>query len=147
MTMKFEEIVKLWGADSEYDKSELADESLKSPKLHHKYSVMFHSERTVLRSMEYDLDRMIFLKTRYYQGKLTEDEIKSNNLVPWEENKVLKGDMVVFLNADDDLIKKKTRVALQTEKVAFLESIIKSINSRNWEIRNAIEFMKFMNGE
>jgi hypothetical protein len=35
--MKFEDVFASWEKDSVIDRTELADESLKIPKLHHKY--------------------------------------------------------------------------------------------------------------
>ena len=59
VSMKFEEIFSNWEKDSEIDKTNLAEESLRIPKLHHKYYTMFVAERSVLRKLEADLRRLI----------------------------------------------------------------------------------------
>jgi len=38
------------------------------------------------------------------------------------------------------------RILLQQEKVNYLESVIKIINNRQWNIRSAIDWLKFTNG-
>jgi hypothetical protein len=35
---------------------------------------------------------------------------------------------------------------MQKQKVDYLDSILKGINNRQWVIRNAIEWRKFMSG-
>jgi len=38
------------------------------------------------------------------------------------------------------------RMVFQEEKVKYLDAIVKSFNSRQWNIRNAIEWRKFVSG-
>jgi hypothetical protein len=50
------------------------------------------------------------------------------------------------MESDTDLIQKKDRVFVQEEKVLYLESIIKMISNRQYHIRDAITWRKFING-
>jgi hypothetical protein len=50
------------------------------------------------------------------------------------------------MDADEDLVKIRSKIDLQKAKVEYLDSIIKGINNRQWVIRNAIEWRKFMSG-
>jgi hypothetical protein len=50
--MKIEEILDNWKEDSKIDRTELGDEALKIPKLHHKYYQIYVSERLSVRSLE-----------------------------------------------------------------------------------------------
>ena len=51
------------------------------------------------------------------------------------------------MESDEELQKLANRKAYQKEKVSYLDAILKSINNRQWNIRNAIEWKKFINGQ
>jgi hypothetical protein len=38
------------------------------------------------------------------------------------------------------------KLEYQKEKIDYLENVLKSINGRQWNIRGAIEWRKFING-
>ena len=47
---------------------------------------------------------------------------------------------------DKDIINNNLKMVTQTEKNDFLQEVIKNINQRNYQIRNAIEWKKFTQG-
>jgi hypothetical protein len=59
---------------------------------------------------------------------------------------ILKADIPMYMEADRDTIELSLKIGMQGEKVEFLESIIKSLQTRNFLIKNAIDFMKFTMG-
>jgi hypothetical protein len=59
---------------------------------------------------------------------------------------ILKGDIPMYLDADDDVINLSLRIGLQQEKVDLLDSIIKTIINRGFLIKSAIEWQKFTMG-
>jgi hypothetical protein len=52
----------------------------------------------------------------------------------------------MYIEADEDIIKLSLKIGVQQEKIDFLESIIKTIINRGYNIKSAIEFIKFTNG-
>jgi len=76
---------------------------------------------------------------------MSEEELQSREWEPFDL-KILKQDLDKYLDGDADLILEKQKITYQEEKVSYLESVLKSINNRNWEIKNAIEWRKFLNG-
>jgi hypothetical protein len=52
----------------------------------------------------------------------------------------------MYMEADRDMIELSLKIGMQGEKIEFLESIIKSLQTRNFLIKNAIDFMKFTMG-
>ena len=76
---------------------------------------------------------------------MDEDTLKELGLEPFSL-KILKTDIDKYLESDDELITLSHRVDYQKEKIDYLESIIKELNTRHWKIRNAIEWKKFVNG-
>jgi hypothetical protein len=51
-----------------------------------------------------------------------------------------------FLQTDDDLITSQDKLEYLKTVLLQLESILKSLNSRTWDIKNSIEWTKFTNG-
>lgn len=143
--MKLEEIHQLWADDSDINKMELGDESLKLPKLHSKYLNIMTTERMLLKRLEEDRKELVKLKHDYYRGILPEEELKENGWTPFQLS-VLKSDIPMHLDADQDIIKLNLKVAMQQEKVDVLESIIRAITNRGYLIKNAIEWEKFKVG-
>lgn len=143
--MKLDEIHDMWAGDCQVDRTELGEESLKLPKLHSKYLRLFTEERLTLRKLEEERKELVKLKYDYYRGLLPEEDLKSNGWEPFQLN-VLKSDVPMHLDADQDVIKINLRIAMQQEKVDTLESIIKAINNRGYLIKNAIDYEKFKVG-
>ena len=143
--MKLEEILELWAEDCSVDRTELGEESLKLPKLHSKYLRIYTEERLLLRRLEGEKKEILLLKHDYYRGVMPEEDLKANGWEPFRLS-VLKSDIPMYIDADQDIIKLNLRIAMQQEKVDSLESIIRSINNRGFLIKNAIEFERFKVG-
>ena len=143
--MNITEITELWKADSQIDRTELGDESLKIPKLHSKYYNLFIQERLLLKKLEGDYKQLYRVKFEYFNGILSEEELEEYNLEPFAL-KVLKSDLPIYIESDKDLQTLQAKIAVQKEKIDFLESIIKSLTNRGFQIKSAIDFMKFQHG-
>lgn len=143
--MKLEEIHQLWADDCDVNRMELGEESLKLPKLHSKYLNIMTSERMLLKRLEEDRKELVKLKHDYYRGILPEEELKENGWTPFQLS-VLKSDLPLYMDADQDIIKLNLKIAAQQEKVDVLEQIIRTIHNRGYLIKNAIEWEKFKVG-
>lgn len=143
--MTFEKLFEEWKVDSEVDKTDLATESLKIPKLHHKYYMMFAAERAMLRKLEAQMKVLKLEKYEFYsQGHTKETKEKGWELPP--RGIILKADIPMYLEGDKDIIDLSLKIGMQQEKIEFLESVIKSLNNRGYIIKNAIDFVKFTMG-
>ena len=143
--MKLDEIHDMWDNDCNIDRTELGNESLKLPKMHSKYLRIFSEENMLLKKHEQDRKQFVKLKYDYYRGIIPEEDLKEQGWKPFQLN-VLKSDVPMYIEADQDIIKLNLRIAMQQEKVDVLESIIKSIKDRGFQIKNAIEFERFKVG-
>lgn len=143
--MKIDEIYSLWEKDSNIDRTELGEESLRIPQLHHKYFKIFSQERIVQRALENDYKEMLRLKHEYYQGILSEEELDERGWEP-QQLKILRADIPLYIDADKDLQAIKAKIYFQQEKIDFLESVIKSLQNRGYQIKAAIEWTKFQMG-
>jgi len=143
--MKLEEIQTMWASDSQIDRTELGEESLRIPQLHSKYYNLFSAERMTLRKMEQEYKELFRIKHEYYNGTLSEEELKENGWEPFQL-RVLKSDLNIYLQSDKDITKAELRIELQKEKVEFVESIIKNLPARGYQINAAIAWEKFKVG-
>ena len=143
--MKIEEIQNLWEKDSCIDRTELGEESLRIPQLHSKYYKIYSDERMVLRSLERSLSILKHKKYEYFNGTISQEALNSEG---WEPNqlKILKSDIPLYIDSDADIQKLQSRIDMQNEKVEFVESIIKSLPARGYQINAAISWEKFKVG-
>ena len=143
--MKFEEIQKLWTSDCPIDETELAQESVKIPQLHNKYLIFYSNEKLRLKTLRFEHSKLVKLKKEYYGGKMSQEELEA---IDWEpfQHKLLKADVEQYVDADDNVIESKKILALQEEKVDYLEAIVKGLSTRGYLIKNAIDWKRFTEG-
>ena len=145
--MTLEEIQKLWSSDSLIDDSQLDNESLKIPELHHKYFRIFSDEKLKLVRMYSKQKELRRLKWLYYTGKLDQNTLENLNWQVFDlDIKKNKNDLEMFIESDKDILELFEKIAYQKEKNEYLESIIKSLNTRGFQIKNAIEWKRFTMG-
>ena len=142
--MGLDEIMEMWSKDSEIDRTELGEESLRIPQLHSKYYKLFSQERLRLRKMESELKVLKLDKYEFYTQGPTEDTPPEWRLPP--RGMLLKADVPMYMEADKDIIDLTLKLSYQQEKVDYLENAVKSLVNRNWNIRNAIEWHRFTHG-
>ena len=143
--MQLEAILELWKKDCDIDRTELGEEALKIAQLHSKYYNIYSQERLSLRKLESDQKLLNKLKYEYFSGTLDYEELKEYG---WEPNslKILRADIPQYIDSDKDVIDLNLKVAYQKEKVDLLDNIIRSLNSRGYNIRAAIDWEKFKMG-
>ena len=143
--MNFEEIQKLWTSDCNIDETELAQESVKIPQLHNKYLIFYSNEKLRLKTQRFDHSKLVKLKKEYYGGRMSQEELEA---IDWEpfQHKLLKADVEQYVDADDNVIESKKMLALQEEKVDYLEAIVKGLSTRGYLIKNAIDWKRFTEG-
>ena len=76
---------------------------------------------------------------------MDEGELKSNGWEPFAL-KVLKTDLSIYMEGDQDLGNITNKIEFQKEKIALLESIIKTVINRGFLIKNAIDWNRFTTG-
>ena len=143
--MKLDEIYAEWKKDSEIDMTALGDESLKIPKLHHKYFQVYSSEKLLLRKYEAELKQLKLAKYEFYTQGPSKESLERGWDMP-AKGMILKQEMPMYLEGDKDMNRLKGRIQLQEERVEYIESTVKAIANRGWLIRNAIDWKKFLGG-
>jgi hypothetical protein len=143
--MKFDDIMDLWQQDANMDKSELGEESLKIPLLHHKYYKLLVNEGLLLKKFEQDYKVMYRLKFEYFMGVLDEETLREHQWEPFQL-KVLKQDLSTYIDSDNDMQTIQAKIDIQKQKISFLESVVKIVSNRGFLIKNAIDWERFKVG-
>ena len=143
--MNIEQIKALAEIDTVIDVNHLDDEASKIPQIHNKYLCILMDEKLVLESLESKYKILKRDKWLYYSGKLSAEELKQKGWEPFDLN-ILKQDIDRFIDSDIDIINLGNKIFLQKEKVNYIESVIKIISNKIWNIRSSIEWIKFSQG-
>ena len=140
--MNIDEIQALWEEDSKIDPDNLHSESIKIPSLHSKYYKIYNNI-LLLKKMEENKFKILKKeKWMYYTGKSDPEVYKENPF----DHKVLKPDIDKYMDADEDIIKSVSKIEYFQTMLNYLDSILKTILNRTYQIKNAIEFMRFTAG-
>lgn len=143
--MKLEEIYTEWDVDSDIDTTDLGNESIKIPKLHNKYYRLYTNEKLLLRKYESEMKSLKLSKYEFYtQGPSA--ETKELGWTMPARGMILKQEMPMYMEADKEIIALSLKIGLQQEKVELLESIIKGLVNRGFQIKSAIDWHKFTMG-
>tara|TARA_Y100000114_G_C11733488_1_gene314886 strand:+ start:379 stop:810 length:432 start_codon:yes stop_codon:yes gene_type:complete len=89
-----------------------------------------------------DHQRMYRQKWEYYGGKA---DAKVYAAKPFDL-KVLKTDLQMYINSDEDILNLQGKIAYYESIIKYIEGVIKSIDNRGWDIRNATDWKKFEAG-
>ena len=140
------ELQEEWKSDCKIDELNLGSESVKTPELHAKYLNYLTTFKLQLRKYEAQMLSLRRIKGRYLRGELSKEELDS---LGWEQylgNQPLKQEMQEVLDSDPDVMKIMDKVEYIRACLYQCEYVMKSLNSRTWDIKNTIEWTKFSNG-
>lgn len=143
--MNIDQIKQLVEQELGIDPTELGDESIRVPKLHAKFMNIYHDETLLLRKYESEWRTLRKQKWEYYNGKMSQEDLKELGWEPFG-HRILRQDLDIYMDSDPDMSKLNAKMELQKAKVDYLDATIKSINNRQWMIRNAIEWKKLLSG-
>jgi hypothetical protein len=77
-------------------------------------------------------------------GPTEETHAKGWQLPP--QGKILRSDVNNYVEADSEVINLTLKIGIQQEKLELLESVIKSLTNRGFNIKAAIDFERFKVG-
>lgn len=140
--MNLEKIQNLWEEDSVIDPDNLHLESIKIPILHSKYHNIYNNILILKRAEEDKYKQTKFSKWQYYTGKVPPDDPKAQRC----DHKVMKQDLDKYMDSDEDIRKIVAKLNYYDTMLNFLDSILRTIKDRSFQIKNAVEFQKFIAG-
>ena len=141
--MNLEDIQSMWEKDSQIDKDNLHDESLKIPALHAKYHEMFNNILLLRKRAEQQRKNIRHESYEYFSGK-ADPEVYIEN--PFPKKIRDKDTMTKYMDADEKLSESSLKIDYYDTMLSYLESILKQISNRTYQIKNAIEWSKFIAG-
>ena len=133
----------MWEKDSQIDPDNLHTESLKVPSLHAKYHDMFNNFLLLRKKAEQQRKNIRHERYEYYSGK-ADPEVYIEN--PFGKKIRDKDTMTKYLDADDKLKQISLKIDYYETLLNYCESILKQISNRTYQIKNAIEWQKFIAG-
>ena len=140
--MDLDEVQSLWDEDSQLDVDNLHTESTNIPALHAKYYRILN-KIILLKKMEENKFKVLKKeKWQYYTGKADPQVYIEKPF----DHKVLRQDVDKYMDADEDLIKLNSKIDYYQVMLSYLDSILKTINNRAFQIKNAVEWQKFIRG-
>ena len=133
----------MWTRDSEIDRDDLANESLKTSQLHAKYYEVYNTTLLLREKAKETYDRVYLDRYNYYTGK-ADPEVYEKEPFPYKVRE--KEALNRYMSADERVSKTDLKIRYYDTMLKYLEEIIKSISNRNYAIKNAIDWMKFQAG-
>ena len=124
------------------DQERLDQESFKNQKIKPKWLEYRSHYDQLLIMRKADHQRMYRAKWEYYGGKA---EAKVYVAKPFDL-KVLKTDLQMYINSDDEILELQGKISYYESIVIYIDVVIKTIDNRGWDIRNATEWKKFEAG-
>jgi len=141
--MNLDQIQEMWERDSQIDPDNLHDESLKIPQLHSKYYTIYNTITLLREKARETYSRVKLERYNYYTGKAPA-EVYVEEPFPYKVRD--KEALQRHLDADERLNKIDLKIRYYDIMLKFLEEIIKTVSNRTYQIKNAIEFMRFQAG-
>jgi hypothetical protein len=77
---------------------------------------------------------------------LSREELEQLSWAQWQGVKPLKNEMDEFISGDTDLVNLNTKIEYLETMGYLLESILNQIKARDWQLKNAVEWKKFLAG-
>ncbi len=143
MNLNLEFIQDIWEKDSKIDIDNLHTESLNIPILHAKYFDLYNNILLLRKKAEQQKKNIRHERYEYYSGKADPDVYVEN---PFPKKIRDKDTMQKYMDADERLSQITLKVEYYDVMLSYIESILKMISNRTYQIKNSIEFMRFQSG-
>lgn len=133
----------MWSEDSKIDPDNLHTESLNIPVLHAKYFDLYNNLNLLRKKAEQQRKNIRHERYEYYSGK-SDPQVYVDN--PFPKKIRDKDTMQKYLDADEKLSGLSLKIEYYETMMKYLEEILKQVTNRTYQIKNAIEFMRFSSG-
>ncbi len=136
-------IQEMWEKDSKIDIDNLHTESINIPVLHAKYYDIYNNLMLLRKKAEQQKKNIRHERYEFYSGKADPDVYVET---PFPKKIRDKDTMSKYLDADEKLSGVSLKIEYYDTMLVYIESILKQITNRTYQIKNAIEFMRFNSG-
>lgn len=140
--MKIEDIMDETEKYFQIDETNLAKESIETPKIYGRLLRIRTNESMLLQRYRYQLKKLYQEKRDYYLGRSDPEVYKAKPF----DLKILKSEVDSYIEADEEISDLRLKLEIQEEKINYLDNALKQIANRGFLIKNAIDFQRLMNG-
>ncbi len=138
-----ETLQKMWNEDAKLDIDNLHTESLNISCLHAKYFELYNTIFLLRKKAEQQKKNIRHERYEYFSGK-ADPEVYVKD--PFPKKIRDKDTMQKYLDADERLSGVSLKIDYYDTMLVYIESILKQISNRTFQIKNSIEFMRFNAG-
>jgi hypothetical protein len=135
-----------WAADAVISADALDADARRVPMLHAKWWRFYTEERLSYRKLDFELQTLRHHKHEWFSGKMVDEERLALKWPPQPKLIRKREEIDRHVTADPDVMTLAMARAVLEETLHFLEDVIKSINKRGYDIKNAIDFLRFKMG-
>ena len=145
--MNLEDIMNEWSEDCAIG-HRLDEASQETPKLHAKYLNYLTQAKLTLKRLEAKQAKLLKNKFLWYNGKMPREDIESLGWAddPFEGLKVMKGDLDIWYNSDDELQQSEALIAYYKTMIDTVREMVDTLKWRHQTVKNIIEVRKFEAG-
>lgn len=143
MSIDLQSIQSMWEKDCKIDADNLHTESLNIPSLHAKYFDLLNNIILLKKKAEQQRKNIRHERYEYYSGKADPEVYQED---PFPKKIRDKDTMQKYLDADEKLVNLNLKIDYYETLINYIESILKQVSNRTYQIKNAIEFIKFQAG-
>ena len=149
---KFDKLKTDWNEDSHVDfqfknkqySADLAQLALDIPFQHNKYLNHYTDISQLKTSLEFQFRKLVRDKREYYGG---ESDAKTYAEKPFGSRISTQDKMKVYVESDDDIINLEAKIKYLDQMLYWLDQVMRQISNRGFQIKSAIEWEKFVNGQ
>ena len=143
MNFDLDTIQKMWEKDSKIDIDNLHTESLNIPVLHAKYFDLYNTINLLKKKAEQQKKNIRHERYEYFTGKADPDTYIEN---PFPKKIRDKETLQGYLDSDERLSQVSLKVDYYDTMILYIDSILKMISNRTYQIKNSIDYMRFQSG-
>lgn len=145
-SVKLAELTQESEKDIKIDFLKLTEELAHNQNLIGKWMTYQQVWETKYQFLDLEYRQLLASKTKYYTGKMSEDEIISKG---WgiEGTKILKTDLNIWIDDDNDMIKAKKKMLILKQIINIIDKTIDIlVDQKKWTIKNFIDYKKWLEG-
>ena len=149
---KFDKMREDWSEDSAVDfqfknkqySADLGQLALDIPFQHNKYLNHYTDISQIKTSLEFEIRKLVRDKREYYGG---EADAKVYAEKPFGGRISTQDKMKVYVESDDDVINLEAKIKYLDQMLHWLDQVMKQISNRGFQVKSAIEWEKYINGQ
>lgn len=141
--MKIRDLQEMITRDCHLDPGNLTKHSLETAYLQGKYFNLYVDELAKLKALEPKLNNLKKQKYEYYKGNADPSVYKEKPF----DLKLGNSAAQAYTDSDEEVMTLQRDVDIQKIKIDLINDMKGALSQRNWQIKNAIDHIKFNHGE